>query len=97
MIKHTVGYHKHFRDQLLESQRRDTKQFKWTLRFFEHLVSVTCVNCLIIKRYIAKQDFSMLDFKMELLLQLRITAVSKEVQNIKNHPNATSIKHASTM
>ncbi len=76
------------RDQLLESQRRDTKQFKWTLKFFEHLLSVTCVNCLIIKRYLSKENLSMLDFKMELLLQLRITAVSKNVLTYK-----TSLRH----
>ncbi len=71
-------YHS-FRDQLL------SKKYKWTHKFYDHLLGVTLVNCLILKRCMSHCNLQTLHFRLELLHQLRLVAVSKLVIELHLH------------
>ncbi len=81
LCKHFNSFH--IRDQLLESHNRHSKKYKWTHKFYDHILGVTIVNCLIVKRCLSKENLRMhmLEFRLQLVQQLRIVAISDKVEN----------------
>ncbi len=60
-----------FSDQLLDCQRRYTQKYNWVKKVFEHVVCMVIVNSISLKRTITKKHYRTLDFKKELMEQLR--------------------------
>ncbi len=69
-----------FRDQLLEILKRDTKQYFWPKKVFEHLLNVAVVNSVAIRRILSGKAVTVLDFKTELMKQLQAMANRHKVE-----------------
>ncbi len=78
-IKRNTFWSNILRDQLLEIQNRRTKKMSWARKVFEHFLNILIVNSLILKRILRGKPLPVLDFKIELMQQLRQVGTSQQV------------------
>ncbi len=60
----------YFSNQLIDSQRRNTRRQSWIKKLFEHILSMSIMNSLCIKRQLSQQPLPVLNFKRELMESL---------------------------
>ena len=67
------------RDQMLEAQKRRTRRKMWPMKVFDHAINLAVANTRVLKKCLVKKHVSMLDFRAQLIHELRLVALSGKV------------------